>query len=436
MKKIISFFLAALMLITLFPFSFLVNATTETQTSYIGDINVDGKTNIIDYMYLRRLCFGKFEPGMDFYRVMDIDGDGMVDKKDYVVLKRYIFGTYVPESAMAPVVLPTIDSKEKLFDIIVNAPESYKNGDTITITITIDNITVENGIEIVSMLFNYDTASLSFISEINNSDILKIIDNVDNHCRIVEEGVLNLACTIDDLYPEVVYPENGEWVFTLEFIALADSDTIPDFSISNESIYGASCLSEEKTLLKEYSGNVNYTYPLADDTVVIAPVGDNVLDVNTVITANKIDGNFILAQLPDNSNKGSAVVYDISVTPAPESNIVLSIAVPEGMNGEKTRVWYIEDGTLVDMEATYENGYMVFETKLFGSFVIAENIWSYGDIDNVDGINKKDYTMLKRYCFGAIVLDETQLLAADINGDGEVDKKDYAVLKRYCFGAV
>ncbi len=433
MKKCISLILAVLMLLTLLPVSLLANAADETQTTYLGDINGNGKTDIIDYLYLKRYCFSTFTPEISYnYDIMDMDKDGMVDKKDYLTIKRIILDIAVVDEAAPADIMTADDSSEKLFDIVVNAPESYKKGDTVKVILTVDNITSENGIEVISMLFNYDTSALSLETEFRSDVIIEAIEvkNIDNHCRVASEGVLNLAACTES---SKARPENGEWVFTLEFTALADSDSEPDFSISEESIYGASFIEEEQTFV-EFSGGIKKAHPLAEDAVVIAPVGDNTLDENTVISASEIEADFILTQLPEDANKGSAVVYDISISPAPEGEIQLSIAVPEGMDGTKTRVWYIDNGALVDMEATYENGYLVFTTNVFGSFAIAENARLYGDVDNSGEIDKMDYVMVKRHCFSTVELDAEQLAVANVNGDENVDKNDYLAIKRYCFG--
>jgi len=398
---------------------------------YLGDINCNGKTEIIDYLYLKRYCFSTFTPEFP-EDVMDANRDIAVDKKDYAMIKRVIFDTAIVAEAAPVGIMTTDDSSEKLFDIVINAPESYKKGDTVKVILTVDNITSENGIEVISMLFNYDTSVLSLETEVPADGMIEAIEvkNIDNHCRVVSEGVLNLAACTSDSSKR---PENGEWVFTLEFTALADSVSEPDFSVSEESIYGASFIEEEQTFV-EFSGGIKTARPLAEGAVVIAPVGDDTLDENTVITASEIEADFILTQLPEDSDKGSAVVYNISINPAPEGEIQLSIAVPEGMDGTKTRVWYIDNGALVDMEATYEDGYLVFTTNAFGSFAIAENARLCGDVDNSGEIDKMDYVMVKRHCFGTVELDTEQLAVANVNGDENVDKNDYLAIKRYCFG--
>ncbi len=59
-----------------------------------------------------------------------------------------------------------------------------------------------------------------------------------------------------------------------------------------------------------------------------------------------------------------------------------------------------------------------------------------GDINQDGEINKKDYALLKRFCFDTTQFDEVQNLAANVNLDIEIDKKDYTMLKRYCFGTL
>ncbi len=59
-----------------------------------GDIDGDGKINSIDYVLLKRYCFGSYKMTFCERLAADIYRDEDINVKDYSYLKRYCFGTY------------------------------------------------------------------------------------------------------------------------------------------------------------------------------------------------------------------------------------------------------------------------------------------------------------------------------------------------------
>lgn len=62
-----------------------------------GDINKDGEINSVDYLLLKRNCFGTYEFDEEQIVLGDINKDDKIDSVDYLLLKRVCFGTYVTE---------------------------------------------------------------------------------------------------------------------------------------------------------------------------------------------------------------------------------------------------------------------------------------------------------------------------------------------------
>lgn len=58
-----------------------------------GDVNKNGTVDAIDYLMLKRICFGTFE--LSDISVGDIDNNGIIDSVDYTLVKRACFGNYV-----------------------------------------------------------------------------------------------------------------------------------------------------------------------------------------------------------------------------------------------------------------------------------------------------------------------------------------------------
>ncbi|MBQ8895952.1 MAG: hypothetical protein IJY88_04090, partial [Clostridia bacterium] len=61
------------------------------------------------------------------------------------------------EAELKDFVGEAVDGK---FDLVIDAPETYKAGDEITVTVTVANITAENGLHVVKFNFYYDSEKL------------------------------------------------------------------------------------------------------------------------------------------------------------------------------------------------------------------------------------------------------------------------------------
>lgn len=59
-------------------------------TGLKGDINGDGVVDAVDYMMLKRIIHGTYEPTEEQRERCDINGDSVLDVKDYESLRRYV----------------------------------------------------------------------------------------------------------------------------------------------------------------------------------------------------------------------------------------------------------------------------------------------------------------------------------------------------------
>ena len=134
------------------------------------------------------------------------------------------------------------------------------------------------------------------------------------------------------------------------------------------------------------------------------------------------------------------IVYDISLMKGdteiqPSMPVAVRIPVPANMNGENCKVYRQEaDGTYTDMNAVYQDGYMVFTTDHFSVYVLTTNNPNvlFGDT-NADGtIDDWDSVLLERYLAGWEV--EINTSAADIDKNGVVDDWDGVLLARKLAG--
>lgn len=66
----------------------------ESATVYeTGDVNADGKINMLDYMLVKAYYFGKSTPTDAQFKRADINGDGKINMLDYLFVKSYIFNS-------------------------------------------------------------------------------------------------------------------------------------------------------------------------------------------------------------------------------------------------------------------------------------------------------------------------------------------------------
>ena len=117
-----------------------------------------------------------------------------------------------------------------------------------------------------------------------------------------------------------------------------------------------------------------------------------------------------------------------------DGTAIVKIPVKEGMNENKCKVYYNDNGTYTDMNAVYKDGCMEFKTDHFSQYVLTDNelpTTSLGDVNGDGEINFLDAIMVLRHDAEIIELEENQLKAADVNKDGEVNFLDAIMILRY-----
>lgn len=139
----------------------------------------------------------------------------------------------------------------------------------------------------------------------------------------------------------------------------------------------------------------------------------------------------------------NTILYNIqyyvnNILSKPTAPVTVKIPVPASMNGADCKVYRQEaDGTYTDMNAFYQNGYMVFTTDHFSVYVITtddpnEPDVLLGDMDGNGAIDDWDSVLLDRYLAGWDVQVDTSI--ADIDQNGVVDDWDGVLLSRNLAG--
>ena len=134
--------------------------------------------------------------------------------------------------------------------------------------------------------------------------------------------------------------------------------------------------------------------------------------------------------------------YDITLVEngeAVQPDGTVTVKIP--CDDETAKVYRFEDdGTLTDMQAVYEDGFMVFTTEHFSYYVIttavSESEFELGDVNRDGKINIKDATAIQKYVAKLVEFDEEQLALADFNGDTKVNVKDATTIQKKIAGLI
>ena len=63
----------------------------------LGDVNMNGKIDMTDYILLKRNYFNTYDFNEEQQKRGDCNQNGKIDMTDYILLKRAYFGTYTLE---------------------------------------------------------------------------------------------------------------------------------------------------------------------------------------------------------------------------------------------------------------------------------------------------------------------------------------------------
>ncbi len=110
------------------------------------------------------------------------------------------------------------------FDLVINAPETYKAGDEITVTVTVKNITAEPGVHVLNFNLVYDNEKLVLTNDLDEEDqnMLVCVDtDTDNGYPKGWENFSKVNCTVAD---GVATADNDGIIFA-SVLTDKDSDT-------------------------------------------------------------------------------------------------------------------------------------------------------------------------------------------------------------------
>ena len=182
--------------------------------------------------------------------------------------------------------------------------------------------------------------------------------------RAIDESELTYFWTAEYYY----YEEDGSCYSEIEEIGDGeDTFELEDGICENVAYY---C-----TVSDQY-GN---TYKVLFMLYAVTVFEDNGVQVEVTPDSLEEEVEFIAELAEHEDAPEGALVYDMyfeneeGARVQPAGEMTVSIPVPEGMDGEKCKVYYIdEEGQLTDMHAVFSEGFLVFTTTHFSYYAVVE----------------------------------------------------------------
>ena len=161
------------------------------------------------------------------------------------------------------------------------------------------------------------------------------------------------------------------------------------------------------------------------------------IDESTELKVNELkEGNDydVVSKSFDNFELYDIAFYKDDQKVTIDGTAVVRIPVEEGMDGNKCKVYYNDNGTFIDMGAIYKDGFMEFNTDHFSQYVVTDSelpTFTLGDVNEDGKIDFLDAITVLRYDAEIIQLTDNQMKAAEVNNDGKVDFLDAITILRY-----
>ena len=178
------------------------------------------------------------------------------------------------------------------------------------------------------------------------------------------------------------------------------------------------------------------SYQNAENSVNV-DLGASNVDENTILKTSQITSGEDykkVAKYCDNFDLYDIAFYKDNQKVTIDGTAIVKIPVKEGMDGNKCKVYYNDNGSFTDMGAVYKDGSMEFKTDHFSQYVVTDSAlptFTLGDVNEDGKIDFLDAITVLRFDAEIIQLTDNQMKAAEVNKDSKVDFLDAITILRY-----
>lgn len=216
-------------------------------------------------------------------------------------------------------------------------------------------------------------------------------------------------------------PPNVSFEWDGETYAEVFRSCSPDFTI-----YGYTN-SQAEAYAEEY--NIKFV-PLDDDSKIQTDKGTVVtVPTNSCADLGGKELKVSVAEITEGSVTYDITLKDLDNNEAqPGGTVEVRIPLPADLDGESSYIYYKDkNGFLINMNAKYEDGCMIFTTDHFSKYVLSGRELAaikLGELNNDGNITAVDAKWVLQAVSGSRTLTPEQGAAADVNGDGKITAVD------------
>lgn len=197
-------------------------------------------------------------------------------------------------------------------------------------------------------------------------------------------------------------------------------------------------------LTSDYGIELEFLEDMVEEEVKLdaKELGDEDEEYKDIVFDGKIDEENTKPEDVRFKAFGIAMLNALNEKVQPLGNVTVRIPCPIDFNGAECKIYYVDDnGRFFNMHATYKDGFIVFETNHFSTYMVTETLLIedapveivYGDANDDGTVNSKDAVMLKKHLAGYKDLG-INTDACDVNCDGEVNSKDTVLILKKLAG--
>lgn len=285
------------------------------------------------------------------------------------------------------------------YNIAVTAAETYYPGSITEVTLTLNDITAEDGYGLVQLSLYYDTDMVEPVVKndgnlnIEMGSFLKTAPNKkgwDNICKLDENNSKYDLAYLTVLSQDHA-KQDGSIVIKVPFMVKANTEDVINFYVPHSETF---CVDYDLNICYGNAGKVSLTKAELVPIIPNEGTGLTVDDENDMLLG--LTEKVKVSELKTQFSGPLTILTDTGAEAEDEDNVGTGFKVTNG----------VDEITVVIL----------------------------GDINGDGEVKTQDYMFVKRHLVGSYTLDDYELKAACISGEDEAKVQDYIKIKRHIIG--